>query len=75
MSTKAVDSLEKTHPIGASVTYINSGRGHGNKAVISGYLCRHDKPGFVSHVELKFGDRGHVVTVNQLRKYYSTPRP
>ena len=75
MSTKAVDSLEKTHPIGASVTYINSGRGHGNVAKIVRYLCPHDRPDFVAFVQLDFSGRCHVVSVNQLNNYYSRPVP
>lgn len=69
---KSPESISRKYPVGMVVRYYNPGsRGHGNTATVSDYLCRIRTPEKVSHIVLLFGTRQHVVTVNQLSKYYT----
>jgi hypothetical protein len=69
---KTLEKIRGRHPVGQKVQYWNPGkRGHEQQAVVEGYLHRTDSPDRVAYIELSFGTRRHVVTVNQLGKYYN----
>ena len=72
MSQFTTRQAEEKFPIGCKVSYCNPGmRGHGNIATVRHYLHRTGDEK-ISHIELIFETGGnHVVTTNQIRKYYS----
>lgn len=72
MSQLTDTQASQKYPIGCKVMYSNyGGRGHGNVATVKHYLHRSGEER-ISHVELQFESGGnHVVTANQIEKYYS----
>ncbi len=66
-----LEAVSARHPVGQVATDPNPGRrGNGQVATVSGYLHRTGEPDRVSYIELSFGTRRHVVTINQFRNYY-----
>ena len=72
MSQLTDTKASEKFPIGCKVMYSNyGGRGDGNIATVKHYLHRSGEER-ISHIELQFESGGnHVVTANQLQKYYS----
>jgi len=70
---RTLEKITSKYPIGCKVIYRNAGRkGDGNIAEVYSYLHRHTDPDCVTYIELRFGPiTNHVVTVNQLSKYYN----
>lgn len=72
MSKLTTEKAQLQYPIGSKVQYVNPcTRGHGNIATVKHYLHRTGEER-ISHIELIFDSGGnHVVTANQIKKYYS----
>jgi hypothetical protein len=72
MSQLTTDKAQLQYPIGSKVMYCNPcTRGHGNVATVLNHLHRTGQER-ISHIELRFDSGGnHVVTANQIQKYYS----
>jgi hypothetical protein len=69
---QTLEKITSKYPIGCKVMYRNSGgKGDGNIAEVFSYLHRHTDPNYLTYIELRFErSTNHVVTVNQLNKYY-----
>jgi hypothetical protein len=69
---RTLEKITSKYPIGCKIIYCNAGRkGHGNIAEVFSYLHRHTDPDRITYIELRFeSSTNHVVTVNQLSKYY-----
>lgn len=70
---RELTKFQERYPIGCAVLYSNyGGRGHGNRAVVLHYLHRTGEPDKVAAIQLQFKGGGmHLVTPNQMKKYYS----